>query len=132
MGCNALVLTVSQLGFISHANHIVQENGSNTLSNCCSNSSFKTESNVHALSYLYQCNATSLPSEGSPSWVQTTVASAVSHKSLQTVPHWLLKQISTRPSEGLCPSRSLTSPSEQGPKKCQLHLHHSLYVCILI
>ena len=132
MGCNALVLTVSQLGFISHANHIVQENGSNTLSNCCSNSSFKTESNVHALSYLYQCNATSLPSEGSPSWVQTTVASAVSHESLQTVPHWLLKQISTRPSEGLCPSRSLTSPSEQGPKKCQLHLNHSLYVCILI
>ena len=112
MGCNALVSTVGQSGFISHANNIIQENGSNTLSNCCSNSSFKTEWNVPSLinwTYL-NLNATSLPSEGSPSWVQTTVASASSHESSQTVPHWLLKQISTLPSAELRPPRSLISP----------------------
>ena len=57
-----------------------------------------------------------LPSEGRPSWVQTTVASLISQKSSQTVPQRLLKQISIRPSVEFCPPRSLISPSEQGSK----------------
>ena len=54
-----------------------------------------------------------LPSEGSPSWVQTTIASAVFHEWWHTVPHWLFKQISTRPSVGFCLPWSLISPSWQ-------------------
>ena len=57
---------------------------------------------------------TSLPSEGSPIWVHTTVASASPQRSSQTVPHWLLKQISTRPSVEFRPPRSRISPSWQG------------------
>ena len=60
---------------------------------------------------------THIPSEGSPSWVQTTAASAASQESSQTVPHWLLKQISTRPSLEFRPSLSLMSPSWQRARK---------------
>ena len=61
-----------------------------------------------------------LPSEGSPSWVQTTVASAASHKSSQTVPHLPSKQISTLPNVPFVPLASLTSVSLHMPEKVKL------------
>ena len=46
-----------------------------------------------------------------PSWLQTTLAALLSQKSLHTVPHVLLKHISTRPSVAVVPltSRSCLS-----------------------
>ena len=76
---------------------------------------------------------TSLPSEGRLSWVQTTAASAASHESSQTVPHWLLKQISTRPSVEFRPSvqfrppRSLISPSWQGTRNLLNQISYTIY-----
>ena len=48
---------------------------------------------------------------GNSSCLQTTRASLSSQESSHTVPQVLLKQTSTRPSVGMSPSTSLTSPS---------------------
>ncbi len=56
--------------------------------------------------------AANLPTEGFPSCLHTTAASLLSHIWLHTVPHLLLRQISTRPCK-LVPFASLTSPSVQ-------------------
>ena len=50
-------------------------------------------------------------SSGNPSCLHTTLASFLLHASSHTVPHWLLKQNSTRPSAALLPLTSCTSPS---------------------
>ena len=55
----------------------------------------------------------SVPVGENPSSLQTMLPSRLVHKSSQTVPHRLSKQISTRPSALLCPPRSLTAPSWQ-------------------
>ena len=54
-----------------------------------------------------------VPVGENPSSLQTMLPSRLVHKSSQTVPHRLSKQISTRPSALLCPPRSLTAPSWQ-------------------
>lgn len=48
-----------------------------------------------------------------PSCWQATSASSVPHMVSQIEPHWLKKQISTRPSRGLLPPTSLISPVVQ-------------------
>ena len=52
---------------------------------------------------------------GNSSCLQTTRASLSSQESSHTVPQVLLKHTSTRPSVGMSPSTSLTSPSLHGP-----------------
>ena len=56
-----------------------------------------------------------------PSCLQVTLASKVDHKSSQTVPHMLKRQISTRPRSGLLPPTSLTVPWLQGAVVGTLH-----------
>ena len=68
--------------------------------------------------HIFYINVPSLPSEDNPIWVQTTVASASSHESSQTVPHLPSKQISTLPTISFGPPASLTSVSlHSGPNR---------------
>ena len=57
-----------------------------------------------------------------PSCLQTTLASNDDHKSSQTVPHMLKRQISTRPWFGRLPPTSLTLPWLQGAAVSILHI----------
>ncbi len=68
------------------------------------------------------------PVEDSPSCLQTTPASVVSHIWSHTVPHSLLRQISTRPSRLLVPPIRRTSPSVQ-PFKYQIEWY--IYTSLL-
>lgn len=65
-----------------------------------------------------------------PSCRQTTVASLVPHKSSHTVPHTLLLQYSTRPSVGMLPLTSLTSPVGPVCGKISIIVHDSENVAI--
>ena len=56
-----------------------------------------------------------------PSCLQTTLASNDDHRSSQTVPHMLKRQISTRPWYGRLPPTSLTLPWLQGAAGGILH-----------
>ena len=56
-----------------------------------------------------------------PSCLQVTLASKVDHKSSQTVPHMLKRQISTRPRSGRVEPTSLTLPWLQGAADGILH-----------
>ena len=64
-----------------------------------------------------KCGCIRIPVGENPICLQTTFPSLVDQKWSQILPHWLSKQISTWPSEGLCPPLSLTSPSWQTAKK---------------
>ena len=57
-----------------------------------------------------------------PSCLQTTLASNDDHKSSQTVPHMLKRQISTRPWFGRLPPTSRTLPWLQGAAVSILHI----------
>ena len=58
----------------------------------------------------WACTYSCIPSDENPSCLHATLASDVSQKLSHTVPHALLLQISTRPSEQFVPPRSLMSP----------------------
>lgn len=59
-----------------------------------------------------RANTIELPALENPSCLHATFASRVSHPNSQIVDHILSTQISTRPSSGVFPSASLTSPRE--------------------
>ena len=73
--------------------------------------------NITPIIYVFM-----VPFGENPSCLQTTLPSLVDQKSSQTVPHWLLKQISTLPSAELRPPRSLISPSRQGTEAREVTL----------
>ena len=56
-----------------------------------------------------------IPSWENPSWLQTTSASKVPKRSVQTPPHPLFIQTSTKPRVSLAPPTSLKLPSVQSP-----------------
>ena len=64
----------------------------------------KTYNIVHMMKILFHW-----PMGEYPSWLQTTVASWVPHKSSHTVPQVWFRHNSTRPSVGAVPPTSLTS-----------------------
>ena len=66
-------------------------------------------SGYHLCTYAHM----TVPVGENPSCLHTTLASAVPQKSSHTVPHVLLMQTSTRPSLGVGPLTSLTSPVVQ-------------------
>jgi len=81
--------------------------------------------NITLIIYVFM-----VPFGENPSCLQTTLPSLVDQKSSQTVPHWLLKQISTLPSAELRPPRSLISPSRQGTEAREVTLVVWLRSCM--
>lgn len=72
-----------------------------------------------------------LPATESPSCLQTTFASVKVHPVWQTVPHALFLQISTRPSNRVLPSNSLTSPSMHPSEYIKLYWRDETLRCQL-
>ena len=77
----------------------------------------------------YGACVTNKPVVDNPSCLQTTVASALSHRSSQTVPHTLLWQYSTRPSKLVAPPTSLTAPSSKQSIAIIIELVRSCISC---
>ena len=116
MGTQCISRTVYKSGLSSMTLDIIQPDlatpnrniGRSKSNSTCSNSIWS----IHYFS-LTGCNS---PNVGSPSCLQTTLASVMSHKSSHTVPQILLLHISTRPLM-LVPPTSLMSPCVHGGLK---------------
>ena len=78
--------------------------------------------------YTWTLVCVNLPIVGYPNCLHTTLASGLVKELSQTVPHWLLKQISTLPSPSLRPPTKRTEPLVQllsvtgtvGPRECNV------------
>lgn len=88
-----------------------------------------TESEIQHM-YCYCRRKSFLPSLENPSCLQTTFASVRPQPSSHTVPHSLLLQTSTRPSNTSLPPASLTSPCWQTVGQNHKQRLHSLVFII--
>ena len=113
MCANSIVMAVHKSGLRTITFHIIQEDRTCSQAKTVINSNCSCVESVEAYLHHWQRELTCMwnkPAGRNPSCLQTMLASAIPQRSSQTVPHWLLLQISTRPSRVFAPPWSLMSP----------------------